>query len=496
MKRIDQLTFTRFAMILLVLFYHDTGSFYIAPINFFPFSALLRSAPTAVSYLYVLSGFVMSLVYYRPGEKFDIAGYWRARFIRIYPLYIISFSLMCLYYYDSLLQIKPQKIVANLLVVQAWIPAYAQSFNYSSWSMTVEFFFYAVFPFFVLWAVRQPTRRLIWIALGLWGVSQAIHYTLWIGYYPEYWTFIVYFPLFHLNSFILGAVGGIWYLNEGRKHTVDSRITLSLITFCTLFIAAYTVVSTDLVTSLPHNLEPMAGLLAPFMILFIVALALDDSKLSTVLRKPALVNLGETSYAVYILHVPVFWYIERLLEHYHVSDSERIFSLFFLPFMILLGLAVHFYVDISLRKRLKDFLKGISARVFLMDLAVVSVTAFYIFQLRFGGRREYLSYREMERMVFWAAFFAFPALAVAFGSYRPSVIMKPGGKWIGPVVLSVSIGTVIVAVVGYWGYATGLFENFPRSIFIIEWFVILVMSLLIRFVFRSLKIYKPDTLPA
>ncbi|MDP2776727.1 MAG: acyltransferase family protein, partial [Anaerolineales bacterium] len=148
MKRLDQLTFTRFAAILIVLFFHGGGGVYLQAVNVFPFSAILVSATTSVTYLYVLSGFVMSLVYYRPNEKFDTGRYWTARFVRLYPLYLISYLLTCYYYIDFIAKIKPQKILANIFMLQAWIPQYAQSFNYASWSMTVEFFFYAVFPFF------------------------------------------------------------------------------------------------------------------------------------------------------------------------------------------------------------------------------------------------------------------------------------------------------------------------------------------------------------
>ena len=145
MKRLDQLTFTRFIALLLVLFYHGAGGVYLRSFDVFPLSAILHSAPSAVSFLYVLSGFVLVLVYYKPAQKFDIVNYWTARFLRIYPLYIVSF-LMVWYYYVDISRIKPQKILANIFVLQAWIPKYAQSFNYASWSMTVEFFFYAVFP--------------------------------------------------------------------------------------------------------------------------------------------------------------------------------------------------------------------------------------------------------------------------------------------------------------------------------------------------------------
>jgi peptidoglycan/LPS O-acetylase OafA/YrhL len=212
MKRLDQLTFTRFLAVALVLFYHGGGGIYIQAIDRFPISSILQAAPTAVSYLYVLSGFVMSLVYHRPKERFDVRAYWTARFVRIYPLYIISFLLVCLYYVDFIGQIKAPKILANIFVIQAWYPPYAQSFNYAAWSMTVEFFFYLVFPFFTMWAYRQSTRRLITVSLTLWVFSQVIHYFLWMKYFPEWEPFVVNNPIFHLNSFIIGAVAGIWYL--------------------------------------------------------------------------------------------------------------------------------------------------------------------------------------------------------------------------------------------------------------------------------------------
>jgi len=60
MKRIDQLTFTRFIAIIVVLFFHGSGGIYRQMLGTFLPPALLVSATTSVTYLYVLSGFVMS----------------------------------------------------------------------------------------------------------------------------------------------------------------------------------------------------------------------------------------------------------------------------------------------------------------------------------------------------------------------------------------------------------------------------------------------------
>ena len=488
MKRLDQLTFTRFVAILGVLFFHGGGGVYLQAVNVFPFSAILVSATTSVTYLYVLSGFVMSLVNFRPGEKFDTARYWSARFVRLYPLYIISFLLVCYYYLDSIAQIKPQKTLVNVFVLQAWVPRYAQSFNYASWSMTVEFFFYAVFPFFTLWAYRQSTKKLIWVSIIVWVVSQMIHNALWIGYFPEYENFLVYFPLFHLSSFILGAVGGIWYLREGRERVNKSSITLLVFTGGVLLASAYIVVSSE-ITRFPHGIQLMTGLLAPVLTIIIVALALDKSRLSTFLNYPVLVALGETSYGLYILHVPVIWIYQRVLENLSLADPRLIFDYTFLPLMIAVGLLIHFYLDQPLRSWLKKILQRVSMPLLILDLVIVAVSIYLAFRLRIGGGREYDVYRKLALLMFWSAFILRTVFSVGFNALNPSTLYGSLAQFVRPVLISVTVGSAALAVIIFIGYSIGWFENFPRSIFVVDWAIMLALSLLVRFLFKRVGFY-------
>ncbi len=488
MKRLDQLTSTRFIALLLVLFYHAGGGVYFSLINVFPISALLRAAPTGVSYLYVLSGFVMSLVYFRPKEKFNIAGYWTARFLRIYPLYIISFLLICYYYIDFVARVKPQKILANIFVLQAWIPTYAQSFNYASWSMTVEFFFYAVFPFFTIWAYRQSTKRLVWFSLVLWALSQLIYYILWIGYYPEYRYFIIYFPLFHLNSFIMGAVGGIWFLRIGQEQVFKPVTNLLILSGSVLLAAAYTIAS-NVFTQLPHNLQPMAGLLAPILTLIIVSLALDKTYLSTFLNFPVLVALGETSYALYILHVPILWIYERALENSALVNPQLIFDYTFLPLMIAVGLLSHYYIDRPLRSWLKQILKHISMPLLVLDLVIIAVSVYVSFNFRFDGRKELLSYRSTALLMFWSAFFLRTIFSIVFNALNPASLYGSFQQLARPVLISVTTGSCAVTGIIFAGYFLGKFENFPRSVFVMDWILVFTFSLAVRYLFRFFKFH-------
>ena len=489
MKRLDQLTFTRFIALLLVLFYHGGGGAYYSLINIFPISVILRAAPTGVGYLYVLSGFVMSLVYFRPKEKFNILGYWSTRFIRLYPLYIISFLLVCYYYIDFVARVKPQKTLANIFILQAWIPSYAQSFNYASWSMTVEIFFYALFPFFTIWAYRQSTKKLIWFSIILWFISQVIYHILWIGFYPEYRYFLVYFPLFHLNSFIMGVVGGIWYVREGQGQEVKPRDNLLVLTGALLFAIIYTVAS-NIFLQLPHALQPMAGLLAPILIIIIVTLAMDKSRLSVILNHPVLVNLGETAYALYILHVPVIWIYERALENSSLADPRLVFSYTALPLMIGVGLFAHFYVDQPLRAWLKKVLKRVSMPLLILDLVIVAASIYISFRFRFGDGKEFLSYRTTALLMFWSAFILRTIFSTIFNALNPSGLYGSFLQIARPVLISVSAGSAVVAGIVFTGYSLDWFENFPRSVFVMDWALVLGFSLAVRFLFKYFRIYQ------
>ena len=493
MKRLDQLTFTRFIALLMVLFYHGAGGIYLRSFDIFPLSPLLHAAPTAVSFLYVLSGFVMVLVYYRPAQKFDIRSYWTARFLRIYPLYIVSF-LMVWYYYFDISRIKPQKILANIFVIQAWIPKYAQSFNYASWSMTVEFFFYAVFPFFILWSYRQSTKKLITVSLILWTVSQLISYVLWIGYFPEQELFIVYFPLFHLNSFIIGVVGGIWYMRVGQTQEIKPVTNSLVLAAGVLFAAGYTIIST-VFTQLPHDLQPMSGLLAPIFTLIIVALALDKTRLSKMFSHPVLVTLGETSFALYILHVPVTWIYIRALETSSLADPQLVLDYTYLPLMISVGLLAHFYVDRPLRNWLKKILEHISMPLLVLDLAIIALSVYLSYRLRFDVRREFESYRSTALMMFWSAFILRTVFSVVFKALRPETLYGTLIQFVRPVLISVTVGSVVVAGIILVGYSLGRFENFPRSVFVLDWALTLGLSLGVRYVFRFFGIYKNELSP-
>jgi len=432
---------------------------------------------------------VMSLVYYRPQEKFTIGKYWTSRILRLYPLYIISFVLVCYYYMDGIAQIKPQKILVNIFVLQAWWPRYAQSFNYAAWSMTVEFFFYAMFPFFTMWAYRQFTKKLIIISVVLWVVTQIIHNILWVGYYPKNGNFLIYFPPFHLSSFILGAVGGIWFLREGRDRPITSRTSLSVLFGSVLLVSVYIILSSEN-TRFPNGMELMTGLLAPLLVITILALALDKSRLSNIFNSPVLITLGDTSYGLYILHVPFIWLYVRALENSSLANPQLVFAYTFLPLMIISGLLIHYYIDSPLRSWLKNILQRVSIPLLIIDLVIFGFSAYLSFRLRFDTRREFASYSSMILLMFWCAFVLRTIFSVGFNALNPTNFYGTILQFVRPVLTSVTVGSLVIAGILLTGYSLGLFENYPRSVLALDWALILSLSLGVRFIFRIFGAYK------
>jgi len=226
-----------------------------------------------------------------------------------------------------------------------------------------------------------------------------------------------------------------------------------------------------------------------------VALALDKSRLSTFLNNPVLVTLGETSYGLYILHVPVIWIYQRTLENMSLANPQLIFDYTFLPLMITLGLLIHFYIDKPLRSWLKKILQRVSMPLLILDLVIVAVSVYLTFRLRIGSGREYDDvYRRFALLMFWSAFVLRTVFSVGFNALNPSILYGSFVQFARPVLISVTVGSAALSVIIFIGYSMGWFENFPRSIFVLDWAIMLALSLLVRFIFRRTGLYPPKSL--
>ena len=470
-QRLNALTTTRFIAGLSVVFFHGGSGLYL--LTLFPINPLMRSGFPSVNYFFVLSGFVMALVYYRPGQKFDFREYWTARFSRVYPLYIFSFAVTCLYYLNILPRIDADKVWANILLYQAWFPQYATSFNVVSWSLSAEVFFYILFPFAAILAMRMPVKRLIGISLGFWAVSQLAHsvIALWLGLGARY--FLGYFPLFHLNSFVLGIAGGVWYVSEAPRRPHTSAVNLGWM-FLSLAFVSLALIAREygLVSIRTFSLD--VGLLSPFFLIFILTLALDHTFVSKALSHPWLVLLGEASYATYMLHILIRWIMEKGMAALgNPLTYGQFFAFLYLPVVFAVSILIFLFLERPAQNWLRHNMRKVP--LMLLDLALVAGSVWLSFFLLVG------SADPLPRAQTYAMRIGLGVFFLGLLAFR----LYTGASW-KALIPAVASGAAVWVGFVYLAARNGWIEVFPRSVLALAVALIFAALSASRFALRRL----------
>ncbi|WP_332119097.1 acyltransferase [Azorhizobium caulinodans] len=306
---IPALTGARFFAAAAIVLYHSQ----LPP--FFPADAFWPLDPSGgVPFFFVLSGFVLTLhaEKYRSHLQFMIA-----RLARIWPAYLaaVAFWFALFWPYSRMLiessGTQVAILVANLAMVQAWVPdrIVYWSINAPSWSVSAEMFFYAVFPA-VLWRMRR--HGLIWLALltlaviavqmAVWTLFPGVD-VLWLGRYN---------PVIYLPAFAAGVLAGHWFKATGRSPREGTRIQWGALA---LMLAANMLFKVEWLGALPLPLATAIAATgaAPAYAALILALARYHGGPSRWLSRPTIVFLGEISYGLYLFHQLIIrWHTDHL----------------------------------------------------------------------------------------------------------------------------------------------------------------------------------------
>lgn len=345
--RIDQLTFTRFIAAMAIVVYHFGRV--VPPFNDQHFTSLVHHANLGVSYFYILSGFVMMIAYYRkdPSPVTPMV-YYKSRIARIYPVYFIALLLVVCYYALRSLHTSPVALLLSLPGLQAWYPPSALQLNYPGWSISVELFFYLLFPWLFnrLYLRYSFNKLLIWIIV-IWFLSQlffnaVLHSSFYRDFPSNRANALFYFPLMHLNEFLVGNMAGLFVIRNKNLRFKNSDIFILLLALIMLFLVN---------ANLPVNFHN--GLLAIFIVPFLILLSLSKGLFSTIGSSKALQFLGEISYGIYILQVPVYLYCYELFTRLGLKNYTVVFYLY--CFMLVATSAVFYkMVEKPLRDRIKN----------------------------------------------------------------------------------------------------------------------------------------------
>jgi len=338
---LNQLTSTRFFAAMAVVLYHYGGSLH--PFNNHNALVLLRYSSSAVSYFFILSGFVMIIAYgNRPG-KIDKIKYYVNRIARIYPVYFLALIWATLTSILTKQGVDPTTFTLSLFVIQAWFPDYVLTLNIPGWSLSVEFVFYFLFPFLLILYKKIKLQKISAVVLSIWIVSQLI-FNYFLNYHPEKIenNFLFFSPIMHLNQFLIGNLIGLVYLKVERRN-LDIVVALMMICLPVIILTA---------NKYAPNISFHDGLLAIFFAPFILLMALNNGKISHVLSKKVFVVLGEISYSIYILQRPIHSsvaFVSRFLEIDNIS-MEYVF----IVILIIASFISYYFVEIPARNLIQN----------------------------------------------------------------------------------------------------------------------------------------------
>jgi peptidoglycan/LPS O-acetylase OafA/YrhL len=284
-----------------------------------PLRSLLSSGYVGVNFFFVLSGFVLAYAYVENGRMTTTsARFWRARFARVYPMHLIGLLLaLPLFVLGSSAAHAPAAEIAkegakefalSALLVQAWVPSHALDLNGPAWSLSVEAFFYAMFPVLVWLLGRLRARGLAVVAVCAWIAAQVpplLHHgpANVLAHTTELDHLLLYDPLAHLPDFVVGVAAGLIFL-QGRRTWTRAPVVAAA-TF--ILILSLLAESERLPFASLHN-----GLLDPLWALLIYALATRKDEARGV-SGAALVRGGHASYALYVLHKPLYFWLARVM---------------------------------------------------------------------------------------------------------------------------------------------------------------------------------------
>jgi peptidoglycan/LPS O-acetylase OafA/YrhL len=305
-------------------------------------------------YFFVLSGFLLFLPYVRNlvDERSgmpDVTDYVVHRFARIVPCYLVIFLfvnyvLQIAYIQNPAIQpvgtddgtgmiTDPGQLIANLTLMQTYFPAYIQTGINPSWSLTLEYAFYASLPLlgFLLFRLRKRSTRnpfvlaalapLILLAIGFVGRSlmplvfahSSTTDFILLNWGPNWAAVFAKSFLTNADNFALGMLAAIVFV--ALEHgALPERIAKRVRMLSAVAILPVFLVSGVLLVVANQYATMGVSVVAALMILVIVAPLGrgQKTKLAVWLDIRPIRYVGEVSLSAYLWHFPMLLLLGRL----------------------------------------------------------------------------------------------------------------------------------------------------------------------------------------
>jgi peptidoglycan/LPS O-acetylase OafA/YrhL len=145
----------------------------------------------------------------------------------------------------------------------------------------------------------------------------------------------------HLNEFLIGNLGGLILLKW--KNIKEASYTGYLLLLLALLV---------LLLRFPLPWSYHDGLLALVFVPFLLLLSKDHGIISRVFNLKPMIFLGEISYGIYILQVPIYYWTKGMLRVAGILNPYAIFYIYLVMLIGLSGLS-YVFIETPIRNRVK-----------------------------------------------------------------------------------------------------------------------------------------------
>ncbi len=307
-----------------------------------------------VDLFFLLSGCVFTHRYLRPISEVQVPArdFFVLRVSRLYPLHLVTLLVVAGLQWYRMGHHRPTLIYEhndlyhfflNLVFLQASGLEQGHQYNNPSWSVAVEAFVYLLF--FTL--ARRCAARYAAASAGLVLLGMSVYRVQWS--YP----FVNEFTARGVMGFFLGSLLFLG-LRRAEERGLARRIGLAaLLVFVGVVVMAKWVGYDAFVGLAPGGHIVLPHVLVIFPLVLTVVLTVGP--VCAVLAVRPLRFLGDISYTVYLLHVPLQMVILAVFEWRgaKLPTSDARFFWMFLATLLVLATLTHHYMEVPARRRLR-----------------------------------------------------------------------------------------------------------------------------------------------
>lgn len=283
-----------------------------------------------------------------------------ARVARVYPLYLLALIIMTvpfLKYPTPFADWQAKETIlsfaSSLFAIQAWIPRYSNLINAPGWSLSAEFFFYALFPI-VAWRWRgllfnRPILGMFvfWLIGCIVGVSLELTIVGDRSLTDYGAKFAGFNPLVRLPEFLMGM--GLGALRS-RWNRSDATATALWMAAGAGAIGLLAVGGHGIWKTAFHN-----SLLSPLFCATILGLSKARDPVQRFFSNRWVSLLGESSYALYILHFPFLVLLNSASHRIGYPIEGYTWLSVYLSLSVALSVVAHLLIERPARDRIRNF---------------------------------------------------------------------------------------------------------------------------------------------